>query len=196
MTVGVVIATYADRQAWLNEAVASISAQTVKPKEILISYQQEGEGFMDIARRLNDLIRKLDCDYYIMLGDDDKLEPNFIETVIRVAEKEQADIVTVPLTNFGSASGLHVPGYFPFFTSLVKKSIWEKVGGIDSTIGQIADVDFWWMCMDAGARIARTADTFYWYRNHPGQDSKNTKAMQESRVRVLKKHNTNKYPHE
>ena len=67
---------------FLSEALESLSRQTRRADEIIVAI-----GQTPLHERLNDAIDASDCDAFIVLCDDDLLEPTYIEkTVARSVE--------------------------------------------------------------------------------------------------------------
>lgn len=185
MNVAVIIPTKGDRPEMIKEAILSVENQTIKPFEFSVV---EGEDM----EKLNKAIKNSKSDAFIVLSDDDKLEPNFIEETVNKSIKDDVHIVSTAISCFGEMAtgsdvGVHLPERFPFFTSLCKKDIWDKVGGFDMSIGPMLDIEFWYRCIKAGGRWAITDKTFYHYRKHKGQGSV-TVDWEESRNNMLKKH--------
>ena len=146
----------------LKETLESVKNQTVQPCEILILR----EKVTAISGKLNRGIEKSIGDAFIILCDDDKLDPTYIEKTVKKMEETKADIVGTALENFGEYTGIHQFNQVPFVTSLVKKSIWEKVGGYDEAIKVGEDADFYTMCINNGAKIEKISEPLLKYRCH------------------------------
>lgn len=181
-SVSIIIPTRGLRDDWLKEATDSINRQTKQPIELIIA-----KGNNDVHDRLNDSIRLAKGKYILILSDDDILEDNFLEVTSNEMVACDVDIVATFIKNFGADTGMHGPEKHPFFSSLFKKSLWEKVGGFDKEMLQMADVDFWVRCFNNGARWIITPKTFYNYRKHDNQDS-GTANWDIAREKYLKKH--------
>lgn len=181
-TVSVIIPTRGLRGEWLKEAFDSIDRQTKQPVEVITAVGNDG-----VCDRINRAISSAKGEYILILSDDDILEDNFLEITSEEMEKQGVDIVATFIKLFGEDEGMHGPEKHPFFSSLFKKSIWEKVGGFDDEMLQMADVDFWVRCFNAGARWGITPRTFYNYRKHGDQDS-GTANWDIARDAYLKKH--------
>jgi len=166
MTVSVIIPTQNTRPGMLAEAIESVEKQTVKPIEILIeSIGKNGWEKMNVG------VGKSKGDCFIILSDDDKLDPTYIEKTVALMTKTSADIIATPLECFGDEIGVHGVGQFPFFTALCRKSIWTKAGGWDD-IGPSSDADFWYKCFELGGRMEILGEPLFKYRKHAGQESK------------------------
>lgn len=195
MDCSVIIPSY--RTEFIDETILSIAKQTRRPKEVIIVYEPS-----DLCElKTNRGVAMSTSEAFIVLGDDDKLHPEFIEKTLRKMEDSNADIVYTGMEQFGENPGHHYPPGFKlenfkdsfgiYFTSLTRKSLWEKVGGYDPKAGPFFDWDFWWMCAEAGAKAEYLPEPLFQYRTHPGQDStKLSKEMSKwSREYILDKHN-------
>lgn len=182
LDITVIIPTQGTRPKWMAETLESLSQQTQQPKEI---YTAKGEAH--VCDRLNEAVAGSKTKYVLFLSDDDKLPPNFLESVYNFAEKHDVPIVATFLQNFGDDVGKHGPGLHPFFSSLISRKMFLDVGGFDKTMLQMADVDFWVRCFKKGYTWQVCPDTFYYYRKHDNQDS-GTANWDLARQKYLEKH--------
>lgn len=150
----------------LAEAIASAKNQTVAPKEIIVEQFPGRENPDNQTMKINQGISKVTADAYVFMGDDDQLKPNFIERMSAEMEKTGADIVSSFFDDFGDQVGAHGPNAFPLCSTIVKKSIWEKVGGFPLKAGPASDALFYLLCLDAGAKWAKIGDSLYLSRVH------------------------------
>jgi glycosyltransferase involved in cell wall biosynthesis len=159
---------------FLSEALESLSRQTRHADEIIVAI-----GQTPLHERLNDAIDASDCDAFIVLCDDDLLEPTYIEKTVARMVETGADVVYTDLRHFGTRDAVWIapppdptpdpdPNPLPV-TSLCRKSVWAEIGGY--TLGPYFDWDFWWSAIDAGATLAKVAEPLFLYRNHLGQAS-------------------------
>ena len=159
---------------FLSEALESLSRQTRRADEIIVAI-----GQTPLHERLNDAIDASDCDAFIVLCDDDLLEPTYIEKTVARMVETGADVVYTDLRHFGTRDAVWIapppdptpdpdPNPLPV-TSLCRKSVWAEIGGY--TLGPYFDWDFWWSAIDAGATLAKVAEPLFLYRNHLGQAS-------------------------
>lgn len=181
MKVSIIILTIEKRREMLKEALASICDQTVQPYEVIILGGDEG-----VSKKLNKSIAKSEGDVFIGFCDDDKLDPVYIEKTVQKIEETGADIVGTFLENFGDETGIHGFNDIPFGTSLIKKSIWEKVGGYDEKIGVGGDTDFYIMCINAGAKIEKIIEPLLKYRIHANNWSKSGNWEESNKFRKEK----------
>lgn len=146
---------------FLAETIESVQNQTVLPIEILINFES---GFFEKA---NKLIAQSRGEAFILLSDDDKLKPDYIAKTTQMMLDKKADIVATGLQHFGENEETHFQGRYPCFTTLYRKSIWEKVGGYDPSFGAYADGDFGMRCQAVGKRVDIWEHLFL-YRVHEG----------------------------
>lgn len=188
----VVIPTH-DRVQFLDDALDSLRNQTRQPDEIVVtgnvavkpltlshwpalrcSISEEG-----MCARLNQAIAESMCDAFVLLCDDDKIEPTFLERTVAEMERAEADIVYTDLKRFGTSDRIiRAPEWtsaniehstVPFVTSLCTKGMWAKVGGYEDV--PFFDWEFWWKCFHAGASAEHLREPLFLYRDHPGQAS-------------------------
>ena len=171
MRVLVVVPTQLDRP-FLSEALESLSRQTRRADEIIVAI-----GQTPLHERLNDAIDASDCDAFIVLCDDDLLEPTYIEKTVARMVETGADVVYTDLRHFGTRDAVWIapppdappdPNPLPV-TSLCRKSVWAMVGGY--RLGPYFDWAFWWSAINVGATRAKVAEPLFLYRNHLGQAS-------------------------
>jgi len=183
MRVSVIIPDKGGREDWLKEAVESVHAQSVPALEIIIA----DDLTLSDSDRWNNAIKKSKGEAFIILPNDDKIHPDFIRLTSEKMEKENLHIVATFLENFGNNTGVHGPGQFPFFCSLISREIYDRVGPMDLEVGPMSDVEFWWRCFEAGARWGTLSEPLFLHRVHPAQHSSNCD-WQDSRRRVMAKH--------
>ncbi len=181
LDITIIIPTRGDRKELLEEAIKSIDEQIESPKKVVIA-----QGDNNQYDRINKAVYEADTKYILLFSDDDKLPSNFLQEVYKFAEKNDVPIVATFLENFGDDTGIHGPGQHPFFSSLFTKKMFVDVGGFDKKMLKMADVDFWVRCFNKGYTWQVCPTTFYYYRKHPKQDSKQDWKI--DRIKYLKKH--------
>jgi hypothetical protein len=168
MKILVIIPTH-DRTEFIAKAIDSVMKQTRQADELVVVGNVTSKAHPDVtfvysdstlSVRLNEVIESSCCDAFIMLSDDDWLLPEYIYKTAKVMEGTGADIVY-------DGYGL-IP-----VTSLVRKSIWKKVGGY-CDIG-FFDWDFNWSCQEAGAVTIPIRERMFIYNQHPTQVAQHTK---------------------
>lgn len=165
MTTTVVIVTDGNRNDMIFESVNSVLRQTVKTNMVVYYGQDHGGPFYD----LNRIVSTIDTDTFIILADDDKIDPTFVEKTQNMMINCSADIVSTLLENFGSETGIHSHDRYPWATSLCKTIWFNKVGGWKIDVGVAADMDFWMECLKLGAKWVKVPEPLFKYRKHPGQ---------------------------
>lgn len=154
----------------LAECVASVDAQTLPATEHLIELDRDMTGMT--GKVMNRAVRRSDCDWIAQLADDDLFLPHHLE---RHAEFfDRADIIYAYCEVRGRDGwspnqpfheGLVHPGSIPS-TSLIRRSLWEKVGGWRQDLPQCEDGDFWWRAHHKGARFHCIEEITWVYRFH------------------------------
>lgn len=185
MNVLVIVPTH-DRKDFLDEAMQSVYAQTMKPRTIVtgnVAPSQPGDYTFvhsdeGLIVKLNTTIAANDCDAFILLSDDDTLLPEYVEKTSAMMETTGADIV---YTEFNNEP----------VTALIRKSIWEKVGGF-AEMG-FFDWDFYWSCREAGALSIPIREHLFVYRQHEAQMAKHGEWKSDGswakwEVAILEKH--------
>ena len=180
----VVIPTQDTRPDMMAEAQYSIMKQTRQPSAVVVA---RGDG--TLASRLNNAIGATDCDAFVILGDDDMLEPTFLEKTAGKMERDGVDIVATNYTHFGAES---VTGGNPnhiSVTSLFRKSIWKKAGGYADV--PYFDWDFVLSCIEANAISTYLPEPLWRYRVHEGQlgygdKEKNTEAVKARHPKLFR----------
>jgi cellulose synthase/poly-beta-1,6-N-acetylglucosamine synthase-like glycosyltransferase len=186
----VIIPTQGKRPEMLSEAVESIKAQTVPVEYAIVC------GHNSIADRLNGALEKSNCDAFVVLSDDDRLAPDFIEKTVAKMEERGVDIVYTDCVIFGRRNcKAHALGEWtkqnidrntvPLCTSLCRKSAWQKAGRFEWV--PFYDWDFWWRCFYSGATAFWLKEHLWFYRDHEDQGSA-VEDMAHSRATILERH--------
>lgn len=179
--VTIILPTQGKRIEWLKETLDSIEKQTYKPKLII------AKGKDSVHKRINKAVKEAKTKYVILFCDDDKMPPDYIENMYIFAEKHSLPIVSPFIQNFEGDIGRHGPGRHPFFSSLISRKMFLDVEGFDETMLQMADVDFWTKCFNKNYKWEVCPNSYYWYRVHSEQDSKNAD-WDLARKKYLEKH--------
>jgi glycosyltransferase involved in cell wall biosynthesis len=171
ITLACIIPTLGEREDMLLDAMWSAATQTVPFKEVIVEKEPGRENQDNQAIKINEGIKKSTADAYVFMGDDDQLKPEFVEKMSQAMEESGADIVSCFHENFGDESGIHGPNRYPLCGTIVKKSLWERVGGFPLSAGPAVDSLFYFKCFDAGARWIKIGDALYRSRVHSKQFS-------------------------
>lgn len=134
--------------------------------------------------RLNKAIEKVQTPYYILKGVDDFFEYTYINKAEKILnEKQEIEVVHCDIELFGLEIGrwnseglseLVLQHNTMFFSSVIRKSLWERIGGYDENIPYeiLEDWDFWVRAYKAGARSAHIPEPLFLYRTHEKQLSR------------------------
>ena len=179
----IVIATYNQKEEWLNQAIES--ALKVSDDVIVVDDGSEGTKNLPdykvcwllyahnngVGYARNAGIRMAKNEYIICLDSDDILEE-------RIKDIEcTTDIVAIGHKHFGDRSDQHTPKSnlkledfkeqnHMCVSSPFRKSLWEKVGGFDEMLTGYEDWEFWIRCLRAGATISTVKEPLLNYRIH------------------------------
>jgi glycosyltransferase involved in cell wall biosynthesis len=142
-------------------------------------------GSRNTAKNLNEAIRFSRSEYLLPFCVDDKLNSKYV----RMAEtylnsNPDVDIFAPDCERFGDDEGVwQAEGFTPaikehntvFFSSVVRKSLWARIGGYDEDIphGTMEDWAFWLKAYNAGAKCFHYSVPMYSYRIHKKQISQN-----------------------
>ena len=183
MKVLVVIPTQGLRNQMLGESQFSVMKQTRQPDQVIITSDD-----ISLADKVNKAVRESNCDCFVMLSDDDLLEPTFLEKTVGLMEQSGVDIVHTKYTRFGSESVVTGNSNHISVTSLFSKNIWSKTEGYVNC--PYLDWDFNISCIEAGAKVKFIDEPLWKYRIHPGQDTQHeTDADRErNRITVMSRH--------
>lgn len=193
MKFSIVIATYNQKEEWINQAIesalkvsddvivvddGSFVAQDCNYTRTTYIFYPHNKG---VAHARNQGIKLAKYDYIICLDSDDILEE-------RIKDVEcTTDIVAIGHKHFGEHDNIHLPkdnliledfkDYNQMcVSSPFRKSIWEKVGGFDEMLTGLEDYDFFVRCLRAGATISSIREPLLNYRIHPnGRNKEATK---------------------
>lgn len=184
--VTVVIPTIPPRARLLQRALASVYAQTLTPRTVIIQTDLDREGSAVTRNRALDQVR---TEWVAFLDDDDELLPHHLERLATEAERAGADVV-YPLPQVIGPDGQEIPRRFEFgggpdfdgpalerqsyitVSSLVRAGLARHVGGFEfthSSSGLNDDHGFYLRLYRAGALFAHVHEpTFIWHHHGYG----------------------------
>lgn len=198
-TVTVGIPHIQPRQLLLQRAVASVDAQTHQPDSIVIHLDVYREG---PALTRNRILDQVTTDYVAWLDDDDELLPHHLETCMKYAEAEDADLVypwykrfdrfdpfgSRPPYPVGKAFNdelrehLLTKNNFIPVTTVIRTELLKEVGGFplpwveDWPHPSNEDWGLWRRLLRAGARFTHApSETWIWHRH--GIDRRSTRMI-------------------
>ena len=201
--VSVIVPCY-DQAKYLEEAVASVVAQTYPHWELIIVDDGSPDDTREVAQRLiarhpdrrirlldkpnggladarNAGIRASEGEYWLPLDADDALAPTFLEKAVPVlAARPDIGFVYSHIEHFGSETGVYrLPPFdadslvhadnIGCVCSLVRREVWEQVGGYDVAMRDgYEDWDFWIGCVEKGWQGHRLPEALFRYRKRAG----------------------------
>jgi hypothetical protein len=212
MKVSIIILAHQQAE-YLAGAIGSAAAQTHPAVEVVVACgdatsaavaERLQRAFPAIAvltgldrgrsHAMNTAVARSTGDYVLRLDADDVLVPDCVEQLV---EKLPADVVGCDFQEFGSsrrrwsrqwatltlameqtANGLPC-------TSLVARSLFDRVGGYDLALLGHEDWAFWIKCLKAGAVVRRVAEPLFFYRRHAGQVMMDHDAVLTAMIRLL-----------
>lgn len=173
MTVAAVIPTILGRESSLAAAVASVHAQTVPVDELIVQLDADGAG---PAATRNRAVAVASSTWLAFLDDDDVWLPRHVETLLGASDG--ADVVYPDCQLVGPHNGLIlnvdfspsrlVAGNFIPVTALVRRSLFNDVGGFDER-DRYEDWGLWLRLLNAGASFRRVPTVTWEYRWHGDQ---------------------------
>lgn len=190
MSARVSIVILSHRPQLVGQAQVSARLQTV-PVQIVTN--EDADYWPE---KLNDAVAASRGEFFVVLCDDDKLKPTYVERTLAEADRTGADMVYTDVEIIGTRIsapppiGLGRPVYWqlpefdaevlrnactPWVTALVRKSLWFELGGFDGAQPHF-DWDFWIRCAHRAPKgiVARhlKREFLYQYRDHAGNGSR------------------------
>lgn len=177
--VSVITPTIIGREEMLKECARSVDAQTLARDryEHLIRRDEEHEG---CAVTVNTLAAGAQGEWLLPLADDDLLLPGAINALLEASG--EGDIVYSPPLVTGNEDRwwfFQAPPCIPS-SALIRRSLWDDIGGYDETLKHEEDRDLWTKALDIGARFVRVNEPAWVYRQHAGNKSFNKKVPAEA----------------
>ena len=173
MRIAVVTPSKPSRANLLLECKQSVESQTLQPvcHSILVDEKLEGPAIIR-----NRIVQSLPAEITALafIDDDDLLLPQHLELLVEQIENN--DVIYSPPTGYGSGSihefnAKELPGRNHLgMTSLVRRSMFEKVGGFDPK-AKFEDWDLWKRILKAGGRFCYVPTATWVYRQQ--EDSRN-----------------------
>lgn len=153
--VTVVTPSMPERRDFLVEANHSVSTQTV-PYRHLVKVTQKRPG--EFVRLTNELVQQVDTDWWVLLCDDDLLDPDHLETLSQHFPDHEivyswARVEGAPFswhTPF-NAEQLRQGNYIPGSAAAIRTDLWRELGGYQNIV--MEDWDFWVRALNHGARF-------------------------------------------
>lgn len=162
LKVSVLTPSVPERGEMLKECEQSVDAQTFRGWEHLVMVDSEYQG---CARTVNRLAADAVSPWLFLIADDDLLLPNCLAAHLR--ESAGNDIVySPPVVQGEPEEPFHGdPPGIPS-TALIRRSLWDELGGYDVEKAQCEDYDFFERALIAGAKFGRLEEQTWVYRFH------------------------------
>ncbi len=116
-------------------------------------------------------------EYVYIIDSDMRLTPGVVESCIDLIEKKGADAVIVPEVSYGEGFWAHCralekacynrsPRSLSDAARFVKKDVWDKLGGLDATLGGGDDWDFQLRLNESGCKTMKTKEAVMHYEGN------------------------------
>lgn len=181
-TVDVVIASYGDIEIWrpyAERAIRSVHAQTVKAS--LYAYHNHQANDPGTARNASAV--GTNADWLIFLDADDELDPLYVEVML-AGEGDIRQPSTIGVYQDGGTDdypvlippnpGGMMVGNHLIIGCMVRRTLFEIVGGFREDLPILEDWDFWIRCQLAGGTVGQCPEAIYRVHVNPG--SRNTQS--------------------
>ena len=179
-TVDVVVATYGSEDLWdllSARAVASVACQTVLPEAV---FQVHDSAGTDLSSVRNRAASYSESDWLIFLDADDELDPDYVESMLEgEGDMRWPSTLGVVDGKEDDAPVLLTPRYDNFLIgnhmvigTMVRRELFQKVGGFREGLTILEDWDLWIRCVIAGGKARPCPNAIY--RVHVRSDSRNT----------------------
>ena len=149
--------------------------------------------------------------YIALLDHDDIWQPHHLSVMIQALENRQADLAYAQAAFFESCSewghrelGVCGPNsedlqafpasllrknFIPVCSVVMRKAVWETLGGFDTNLKRVEDLDFWLRAVEAGFTFAYVPQIVGGYRqNNAAAMTSNKAEILEWHAKVLRKH--------
>jgi glycosyltransferase involved in cell wall biosynthesis len=161
------------------------------------------ETNLGLAASRNTGLRAGHAPFALCVDADDFLDPEFLSATLEAIESRSTDCAYTEFQLIGvsndvwwtqepkSAGELAQEQWLPGPGVMMRRSVWEKVGGYSPDLRYNEDWDFWIAAMELGVSVARVPRPLYFYRRH-AQSMIATQAQNEwiTREVILKKRAT------
>jgi len=119
-------------------------------------------------------VKKSSGEYIYIVDSDMRLTPKLIESCVNLIEKNKADAIIIPEVSYGETfwamcrrleKTCYNSSDFSYSDSprFIKKAVWNKLGGQDSTLGGSYDADMQIRLMENGYKILKTKQNVLHY---------------------------------
>lgn len=215
MKVSIIVNSYKGTEAYLKECLDSIKAQVVKPHEVIVVVDGFAKPMMypgvttiirdnniGIAASRDEGVRLSTGNYLLFVDADDCLPENFLQEIMAQARWSKADIIypnCLLWSRWGESKLENAYWYAPFrltlkkmmkqnyvvVTSLIKRKVYEKVGGFNPDLILFEDYDFFFKALLMGFKFSR-ANCYLKYRQRTESRNRANGAHKERVYRKIK----------
>lgn len=186
-----------------EEIVADFAARVSQPVRYLRHDRNRG-----LPATRNTGIAAARGEWIALLDSDDLWTPDHLESLVPFTHDGQADLIHAGSILFQTDTGNIIEVRAPtqqmrrdlpqsLFTGdyiiqpasvLLRRALWERVGGFDPAFRYVEDRDMWLRCVRAGGRIVYSGRDTCLYRKHPAGLSTHSAAMAAAAASVFDKH--------
>jgi len=208
-----IIITCHNLETYLSDCVNSIYSQTVRPKEVIIVHDgckkptvwsscntYFRNNNIGVAKSREEGVKLTSGEYIMFLDADDALAENYIENaLVTIQGVDVAYPNILLLSHWGEEkkqNGWYSPAKRITFdklikknevvvTSLMRRKVYEKVGGFDDTLPIFEDWDFFLKALRQGFKF-RQMTTFLKYRQRTQSRNHQSKKIREETFRLIR----------
>lgn len=149
--------------------------QRAMPDKVSVIVQRNGGA----ASAQNRGIRAAIGEYVLILSSDDKIEPTFLEKMVGALETNpDVDIAGCDTQVFDASYETYYTQPLSLdlqlcnnqmnYCSLVRRTVFDRVGLIDENMRGYEDWEFWIRCAKAGMKSIKIPEFLFCYRHKPG----------------------------
>lgn len=188
-----------------TESIAQTFAQSVGSAKVQYIRHEVNQG-LSAAR--NTGIAHASGKYVALLDHDDTWQPQHLEKLVEVLETSGADLAYAPAEFFDYHTrkplGFHGPqdpelaafpsslfnrNFIPASAVVMKRQVHQQVGGFDTQLKRVEDLDYWLRCAEAGITFEYVPEITNGYRQrNPNAMTACKEDILEWHARVLRKH--------
>lgn len=193
--VSIIIPCY-NQGHFLADAIESALNQTHKNIEVIVIDDGSTDNTREIAKKYRNVryiwqknkhlsgarntgIKEANGEWILPLDADDKINPEMVKKCLKMADKDDLDIISTWLETFGNENrrwgSLNLrPTWQNFIQnnqinccSLFRREMWEKLGGYDENMKEgFEDWDFWRRATKKGYKVGILNEFLFYYRKH------------------------------
>ncbi|HNB21309.1 MAG TPA: glycosyltransferase family A protein [Candidatus Melainabacteria bacterium] len=218
-----IVITYYSYADFLLEAVASIKAQTYRNFEVIIVDDGSPEkhvfeldfGPVDFPLKIvthesnkglpearNTGVKQASGDFLVIMDSDDLILPTFLEETMAALMNSDNDGIYTQMQLFGARDYLWKDEVSLFsllagepgpVTFLMKRRVFEEVGGYNQHLTLNSDHEFWVAALGAGLKFGRIERPLFKYRKHEFSMSSVNRDQWWQSIPVLMEHHKELY---